>query len=467
MLQKSFKFQTELATITDACMVCVAMLAALITHKILAMLSPDTFAVFDMFWSNAWLYIAVIPIWGIALDICGVYDQFTGIKHRQAFTRAAKGGILAFAILLGALYVLRIHTVPRTLLIIHCLYGIVLVYLRMVYLQPLLLRVEPRRRLLLAGNADSCRTFFDWFKAPERKAFYEVIGVIVPDPANADGLPVLGETKDFSSILHDHYVNAVVILPTGLPAEAPRNWLQQCETEGIETWLLPDYLHTAIASATLDELAGQPMIVFSTTPKSLWGLGIKRLMDITLSGLGLVFLSPVYLGIALAIRRGSPGPAFFSQCRCTLNGRRFNMYKFRTMVQNAEDIRGELEAQNEVSGPVFKIKDDPRITPIGRILRRYSLDELPQLWNVFKGDMSIVGPRPPIPAEVAKYESWQRRRLSMRGGCTCLWQVGGRNQLDFEDWMRLDLQYIDTWSLSLDCIIILKTIRCMIKGTGY
>ena len=136
-------------------------------------------------------------------------------------------------------------------------------------------------------------------------------------------------------------------------------------------------------------------------------------------------------------------------------------------VRPAEEIRGQLEAQNEVSGPVFKIKNDPRVTPVGRFLRKYSLDELPQLWNVFRGDMSIVGPRPPIPAEVAQYENWQRRRLSMRGGCTCLWQIGTRNDMEFEEWMRLDLKYIDTWSLALDLKIIAKTFGVMFRGTGY
>jgi lipopolysaccharide/colanic/teichoic acid biosynthesis glycosyltransferase len=194
---------------------------------------------------------------------------------------------------------------------------------------------------------------------------------------------------------------------------------------------------------------------------------IKRVLDLILSALALVFLSPVLLGILLVIRVTSPGPTFFVQRRSTLRGREFNMYKFRTMVANAEEIRQDLDHRNEVSGPVFKIKDDPRVTPFGRWLRRYSLDELPQLWNVLKGDMAIVGPRPPIPAEVAKYENWQRRRLSMRSGCTCLWQIGGRNQLSFEDWMKLDLKYIDTWSLALDFQIMFKTLGAILRGTGY
>ncbi len=255
--------------------------------------------------------------------------------------------------------------------------------------------------------------------------------------------------------------------PADIPDDQVAGWLRQCETEGIEAWMLPEFLHTTIAEATLDELAGEPMILFSTTAKSSWALMVKRVLDVVLSALALVILSPLFLGIMLAIRFTSPGPVFFVQRRSTLRGREFNMAKFRTMVANAEQVREELDIRNEVTGPVFKIKNDPRILPFGRWLRRYSLDELPQLWNVLKGDMSIVGPRPPIPAEVAKYESWQRRRLSMRSGCTCLWQIGGRNHLSFEEWMRLDLKYIDTWSLSLDFQIMFKTVGTILRGTGY
>ena len=193
----------------------------------------------------------------------------------------------------------------------------------------------------------------------------------------------------------------------------------------------------------------------------------KRFFDLCAASTALIVLSPLMLCVAFLVRKRLGTPVLFRQQRPGLGGKIFTMYKFRTMVPNAEQIRGELERHNEASGPVFKIKDDPRITPFGRWLRRYSLDELPQLWNVLKGDMSLVGPRPPIPAEVEKYEPWQRRRLSMRSGCTCLWQIGGRNQLAFDEWMRLDLKYIDTWSLALDFQILFKTLGAIFRGTGY
>ena len=468
MLRRSFRFQSELAAFLDALLVCGTLLAALVTHKMLAWLFPDTFAIFNMFWTNSWLYVLVVPVWGFVLDFSGIYRQFVGISPGRLIRQITKAGLLSFAVLLGLLYVLRLHMVPRTILGIHCLYTILAISLRAIYIQPLLLRLESRRRLLLVGHPSQAGAIRDWLCHPDRAQFFDITGFLppagLPPP---EGFFAPGTLDDFSSVLHSNVVDAVILLPRGIPDDQVATWLRQCETEGIEAWMLPEFLRTSIAEATLDEIADEPMILFSTTAKSSWALMVKRVLDILLSALALLVLSPLLLGLMLAIRFTSPGPIFFVQRRSTLRGREFTMTKFRTMVANAEQIRETLDAHNEVSGPVFKIKDDPRITPLGRWLRRYSLDELPQLWNVLKGDMSIVGPRPPIPAEVAKYESWQRRRLSMRSGCTCLWQVGGRNKLSFEDWMNLDLKYIDTWSLALDFQIMFKTIGTILRGTGY
>ncbi len=195
-------------------------------------------------------------------------------------------------------------------------------------------------------------------------------------------------------------------------------------------------------------------------------MAIKRLFDITASAAGLVLLSPLLLGVALIIKLTSRGPVFFRQKRVGLHGKPFNMLKFRSMVVNAEELRARLEALNEQSGPVFKIKNDPRITAIGRFIRKYSIDELPQLLNVLRGEMSVVGPRPPLPLEVEKYSAWQRRRLSVRPGLTCIWQVSGRNQISFEEWMYLDMQYIDNWTLMTDLGLILKTVPVVVTGRG-
>jgi exopolysaccharide biosynthesis polyprenyl glycosylphosphotransferase len=193
---------------------------------------------------------------------------------------------------------------------------------------------------------------------------------------------------------------------------------------------------------------------------------IKRLIDIVASFTALVLLSPLLIGVAIAIKITSPGPVLFKQVRVGLHGARFNLFKFRSMVVNAEALKEKLAKMNEQTGPVFKMKRDPRITGIGRFIRKYSIDELPQLVNILRGDMTIVGPRPALPSEVAQYKIWQRRRLSVRPGLTCYWQVGGRNEIGFEEWMRLDLRYVDHWSLGVDVRLILATVPVVLAGRG-
>ena len=185
---------------------------------------------------------------------------------------------------------------------------------------------------------------------------------------------------------------------------------------------------------------------------------IKRLIDIICSFMGLLAFSPLFIIIAIIIKFTSKGPVFFSQKRVGKYGREFDMYKFRSMVVNAEELKEKLAAQNEMSGPMFKMKDDPRVTKVGKFIRKTSIDELPQLWNVLKGDMSLVGPRPSLPKEVAQFEDWMHRRLEVKPGLTCYWQVSGRNNIDFEDWMKLDIRYVEERSLFVDIKLILKTI---------
>ncbi len=193
---------------------------------------------------------------------------------------------------------------------------------------------------------------------------------------------------------------------------------------------------------------------------------VKSILDRVLAAVGLLVLSPLFLLVGILIKISSPGPVLFRQARYGLNGRIFTLFKFRTMVVDAEKMREDLKAANEMDGPVFKIKEDPRVTGIGRLLRKTSFDELPQLINVLRGEMSLVGPRPPIPSEVKEYDHWQRRRLSMKPGLTCIWQVSGRNDVSFEEWMRMDLAYIDRWSLLLDVKLLLKTLPAVLLGTG-
>jgi exopolysaccharide biosynthesis polyprenyl glycosylphosphotransferase len=241
-----------------------------------------------------------------------------------------------------------------------------------------------------------------------------------------------------------------------------------CETEGVEAWVAADFVRASIARPTYDSLGSAPMLVFRVTPDLSWALLVKEVIDRTGAFLGLVLLSPLLVLIAAVIKLTSPGPVIFRQQRAGRHGRPFTMYKFRSMRTGAETEQEDLRAFNQMKGPVFKIEKDPRITPFGAWLRRTSLDEFPQLFNVLLGHMSLVGPRPLPVYEVDNFElTAHRRRLSMKPGLTCLWQVSGRNAVrDFDDWVKLDVQYIDNWSLGLDLGILLRTVPVVLFGKG-
>lgn len=238
-----------------------------------------------------------------------------------------------------------------------------------------------------------------------------------------------------------------------------------CDEEGVRMRVAVDFFPHVNSEVYLDNLGGAPLLTFSAAPHDEVRLLVKRTTDVVLACGGLVLLAPFMLLVAMLIRVTSRGPAIFQQVRCGLNGRRFVFYKFRSMCDNAEEMKASLEHLNQKS-TAFKIPNDPRLTPVGRWLRKFSIDEWPQLWNVLKGDMSLVGPRPAVPEEVERYQAWQRRRLRMRPGLTCLWALKGRDALDFETWMKMDMQYIDNWSLALDWNILLRTIPRVVIGKG-
>jgi exopolysaccharide biosynthesis polyprenyl glycosylphosphotransferase len=277
-----------------------------------------------------------------------------------------------------------------------------------------------------------------------------------------------GSIADFTKALHEDSAG-IVLFEVGT---RHMNWTAQaikaCEEEGVEAWLSTDFVGTQIARAQFEEIMNRNLLVFRSTRAGTWQSVAKALLDRITSTLLLILLSPLFLLIWIAIKWESPGPVFFKQRRSGRHGDPFTMYKFRTMHSDAEMRKAELEALNEMSGPVFKIKKDPRVTRVGSFLRFTSLDELPQLINVFLGQMSLVGPRPlPTYETLAMTANAQRRRLSVTPGMTCLWQISGRNEVtDFADWVRLDLEYIDQWSLWLDFQILLRTIPAVLFGRG-
>ncbi len=272
----------------------------------------------------------------------------------------------------------------------------------------------------------------------------------------------LGQLK---SLLRTRVVDDLLFAVESKSLASLEDILVLCDEEGVRTRMLVDFFPHVNSDVYLDRLGSIPLLTFAAAPHDEIRLFIKRVTDVVLSAVALVVLAPVMAAVAILIRLTSAGPAIFRQERCGLNGRRFTCFKFRSMCVNAEEMKAALEHMNRKKG-AFKIPSDPRVTAIGRWLRKFSIDELPQLWNVLKGDMSLVGPRPAVPCEVDEYKGWQRRRLRMRPGLTCLWALEGRDELDFETWMKMDMQYIDTWSLALDWKILFKTIPNVLSGKG-
>jgi exopolysaccharide biosynthesis polyprenyl glycosylphosphotransferase len=293
-------------------------------------------------------------------------------------------------------------------------------------------------------------------------------GFVLEDGAVREGLPgpFLGRASEMADLLERHALDLVVVaLPRERLADVEAV-LAACEEQGTPAKIGLDLFPGRSAPVSVEELDGLPVLSYAAAPQEVLELAAKRAFDVAVSALGLLVLSPLVLGVALAVKLESPGPVLFRQRRVGRAGREFTLFKFRSMRAGAEQDRDALLAQNEADGPVFKLRDDPRVTRVGRFLRRTSIDELPQLWNVLRGEMSLVGPRPPLPEEVRRYERWQRRRLSVKPGITCTWQVSGRSDVGFRRWMELDLAYIDGWSLWEDVRIVLRTIPAVLLGRG-
>ncbi|MBZ5671992.1 MAG: sugar transferase [Acidobacteriia bacterium] len=282
------------------------------------------------------------------------------------------------------------------------------------------------------------------------------------------GYQVVSDLAGFPRFLREQVVDEVVIaLPMESSYEQAARIAALCEEQGIVVRLLSDIFNLRVAQSTAGEFEGEAVTTLSTGSPDGWQHLLKRTLDVSLSLVAMLLLSPLFLLAALIVKLTSPGPGFFVQERVGLNKRRFRLYKFRTMVADAAERQREIEHLNEARGPVFKIRNDPRLTPVGKFLRKTSIDELPQLLNVLKGDMSLVGPRPlPVRDYQGFHQDWQRRRFSVRPGITCLWQINGRSSVPFEKWMELDMEYIDQWSLWMDFKILAKTIPAILRGAG-
>ena len=388
---------------------------------------------------------------------------------------------IAVILTITALFFLKIEHISRLLLLLHWIIASIFITVRFLIFQEIFCEKEKDYKdvvnILIIGSRERAKeTIKTILNAPG--PFYKIIGCVEINKKDigkrvVNDISVISHIKDLKQILLNNVIDVVIF---ALPLKQVPNvtdYISFAEKLGIDIKIMPDWQIQKImyrpetATLSFENFVGLPCLSISSVPPQDIALLIKRIMDIIGSATALVVLSPLFLIIAIAIKATSEGPILFAQTRVGLNGRHFTMYKFRTMVKNAEEMKEKLIDSNEMEGPVFKLTNDPRVTKIGKFLRKTSLDELPQFYNVLKGDMSLVGPRPPLPEEVEKYLPSQRRRLSMRPGLTCIWQVSGRNKIrNFDEWMRLDLKYIDEWSLWLDIKLIFLTIKAIITGSG-
>jgi exopolysaccharide biosynthesis polyprenyl glycosylphosphotransferase len=417
------------------------------------------------------MLLLVIPLWTFTLRAFGAYDSMRDKRFVVIFWAIFEASLTATMVFATAVFVLKLD-ILRSFLIIFFVATVTCLTIERWIILFLLRRIRRKgynfRVMLIVGSGPRAERFARTVDAHPEWGI-KIMGFL-DDPEALGKLVgkwrVIGLCDNLAGFLDANVVDEVVFL-------TPRQWLDRiegyiriCEKIGVKATLAIDFFDAAIAKPVVKDVAGWPLLTYDSTPQDFFYLSLKRILDLAGATGGLILLSPLFLLVAIAIKSTSRGPVFFRQSRCGLNGRTFQILKFRTMVVDAEKRLKELKKQNELEGPVFKIRNDPRITAVGRILRRTSFDELPQLINVFMGDMSLVGPRPPIPAEVEKYERWQRRRLSMRPGITCIHEVMARNNSDFNHWMKLDLEYIDNWSFNLDFKILVRTVFAVLRGTG-
>ncbi len=417
------------------------------------------------------LLAGIVVIWLGTGALLGIYSPRELRERRQAVldpTRHLLAGVLVLA---AALFFVKGFYVSRVLLLLFVAFDWMLqVAARLAFIEwgpGLRARLGQDYHILMVGTGERAQELAAMIRASA--GGLRLAGWVEVSPSGGtrklDGLPVHG-LADVPRLLREQVIDEVLFAVGREELEPLEDLFLHCEEEGVRTRVQLQMFPHQASQVFVEHLGAVPLLTFSTTPEDELRLFAKRLLDAAGAAVLLVLLSPLLLALALLVKLSSPGPVLYRQTRCGLGGRRFTLAKFRSMVADAEDRQQELAALNEADGPVFKMRRDPRVTAVGRWMRRLSLDELPQLWNILKGDMSFVGPRPPLPQEVEKYERWQRRRLRMRPGLTCLWALEGRSQLSFARWMELDMAYIDNWSLWLDLKILLKTIPRVLLGRG-
>jgi exopolysaccharide biosynthesis polyprenyl glycosylphosphotransferase len=451
----------------------ITSLSFLVAYWVRGQLPSSSFEPLFPFSNYVGLLLVVILLWNL-LFVLGRTGGKAATSGRVDVIKEVALTVLTGNVLIGAaIFILKYDFISRFFIVIFAAIDFVFLCLFRIYAKAGISRfrnlLNEDQNVLIVGTDEKAAHVAEVLEA-SRDWGYRLVGVVRESPQSIVDKRLEAHTvvelDGLGEVLKNRVIDEVIfVVPKEALARMEEIFLV-CEEEGIKTRVMLSFFPHVTSKIYLEALHDLPLLTFTTTPQNEYLLFVKNAVDIVLAAALIVVLTPILLLIALLVKLTSRGPAIFTQIRCGLGGRKFVLYKFRSMIHDAEVKKSQLEHLNEMSGPVFKLSNDPRCTPLGRLLRKFSLDEFPQLINILRGDMSFVGPRPPIPEEVERYQRWQRRRLRMKPGLTCLWQVSGRNEVDFAEWMRMDLEYIDSWSLLLDLKILLKTIPIVVFGKG-
>ncbi|MFC1510833.1 sugar transferase [Candidatus Margulisiibacteriota bacterium] len=460
-----------LKIILDGLLVIAAfILAYFVRFKVLLFITPGSMPILEQY-TNVLIFI--VFVWLAIFKLIGLYEDKKVVSLIDEIANLFLGVTLATLILLGLLFLNREFWVSR--LVVANAWWIALAFLALSRTALFVVRGWLRTRGYFVKNtiilgAGEIGQALAMKIIADKKLGYNLFGFLDDDPAKIGqsfhGVKVLADLAQIRQTISRYKIEEVIIAITNMPMQRVLNIITECEKYGVQFKLVPGILELIASRVDVDELAGVPLLTVSEIQLQGFNAVVKRSTDIILSLTGIIIFTPVYLLFSVLVKSTSPGPVLFRQARVGFDEKIFPMFKFRSMVKGADELIPDLEPLSEAEGHLFKIKDDPRITPLGKFMRRYSIDELPQLFNVLLGHMSLVGPRPPLPREVDKYSAWHKKRLRVRPGITGPWQVSGRSMLPFEDMVRLDIYYIENWSLWLDLKILLRTIPVVGSGSG-
>jgi exopolysaccharide biosynthesis polyprenyl glycosylphosphotransferase len=470
------RFIKYLAKLLDLCCLAASVLVAVIVFAFPKWMTISTFVALRIKLGNCLLFAILLFVWHSVFVFCGLYTSKRLTKQRTQFVEVCKATMLAAIVLLTASVLFQLQVVSTRFVVIVWLVSTILMAGGRITARWLLLALRSRGRntrfILIVGTNERAIEFARQI-ANHPELGYHVVGFVDDDWAGTKDFESTGQIRccDFAGLagfLRTNVIDeAAIYLPLRSYYEHAAELVALCEQHGIVIRFDAQVFKLRASTYRVQDLEENSRVLSGVGSDDAIPAIIKRTLDVLVSCALLAILSPLFLVVALLVKLTSPGPIFFSQVRMGLNKRKFTMFKFRTMVANAEQLQEQLLSMNEMTGPVFKIRKDPRVTPLGRVLRNASIDELPQLFNVLKGDMSLVGPRAMSLRDYQLFDKdWQRRRFCVKPGITCLWQIHGRNSIPFEKWMELDMQYIDTWSLWLDLKILLQTVPAVLRGTG-